>query len=181
MSQQALMIIDMQNDYFPNGKWPLEGVEEAADNVAALLQKARAEGLPVVHIQHVNEEEDVPFFLAGTDGVAIHPTLVPQQGEILVRKTEPNAFNGTELDEILKAGGITRLTMCGAMSHMCVDATARAAADLGYDITVIHDACATHDQTFAGQTIPARQVHGAFMAALGFGYAALQETKAYLA
>ena len=71
--------------------------------------------------------------------------------------------------------------ICGAMSHMCVDAGARAASDLGYKCVVVHDACATRDQEFEGAVVPAAQAHAAFMAALRFGYARLVTTEEYLA
>jgi nicotinamidase-related amidase len=66
------------------------------------------------------------------------------------------------------------------MSHMCVDAATRAASDFGYKVTVIHDACATHDQDFNGVKVPAAQVHAAFMAGLAFAYATLKSTDEFL-
>jgi nicotinamidase-related amidase len=88
-----------------------------------------------------------------------------------VRKHYPNSFRETGLLEVLQGAGVDEVIICGAMSHMCIDATTRAAFDYGFTCTVIHDACATRDLTFDGRTIPAGQVHGAFMAALGMRYA----------
>ena len=96
-------------------------------------------------------------------------------------KHHVNSFRETDLKEALDRHGVTEVLICGAMSHMCVDAGVRAASDLGYRCVVIHDACATRDQEFDGRTVPAAEVHAAFMAALQFGYARLVSTEEYLA
>ncbi|MCK9469825.1 MAG: isochorismatase family protein, partial [Porticoccaceae bacterium] len=77
--------------------------------------------------------------------------------------------------------GIEEVVVVGAMSHMCVDAVVRAAVDMGYPVTVLHDACATLDLTFNDTTVPAAQVQAAMMAAFEFGYAAVRSTEEYLA
>jgi len=82
---------------------------------------------------------------------------------------------------MLDAKGIEEVVVIGAMSHMCIDATSRAASDFGYKTIVVHDACATRDLEFGGQVVPAAQVHAAQMAALGFAYAAITATDEYLA
>ncbi len=117
-----------------------------------------------------------------------HPTptvqdpskVAPQAGEPVVLKHHVNSFKETDLKAILDQHGVDEVVICGAMSHMCVDAGTRAASDLGYRCTVVHDACATHDQKFADRVVPAADVHAAFMAALGFGYAKLLSTEEYL-
>ena len=88
-----------------------------------------------------------------------------------MRKHYPNAFRDTGLLEVLQGAGVEEIIIAGAMSHMCIDASTRAAFDFGFTCTVIHDACASRDVVFEGRTIPAGQVHGAFMAALGMRYA----------
>ena len=92
-----------------------------------------------------------------------------------------NSFRETDLKVLLDRHGIEEVVICGAMSHMCVDAGTRAASDLGYRCVVVHDACATRDQEFEGVIVPAAQVHAAFMAALKFGYAASVSAEEYLA
>ena len=101
----------------------------------------------------------------------IHPSLQPADGEFQILKQEVNSFKGTGLQELLQREGIRRLVIVGAMSHICIDAITRAAADLGYANTLVHDACATLDVEFNGIHVPAAQVHAAFMAALAFAYA----------
>ena len=100
---------------------------------------------------------------------------------LMNRTTRPNSFRETDLKAILDLHRVEEVVICGAMSHMCVDAGARAASDLGYKCVVVHDACATRDQEFEGKVVPAAQVHAAFMAALQFGYAKVVTTAEYLA
>lgn len=175
MSKTGLLVVDVQNDYFPGGRWTLAGMDKASDNVAKLIAAARAAGHPVIHVQHIMEEADSPFFTRGTNGAEIHAKAKPAAGEALVVKHEVNAFLGTDLKAKLDAAGIKDLVVCGAMSHMCVDAATRAASDFGYKVTLAHDACATRDAEFDGVKVPAREVHASFMAALG-SYATLAAT-----
>ena len=181
MSKTALIIVDLQNDYFQGGKWQLEGSEAAAANAARLLTAFRAKGLPVVHVRHVFASSDAPFFAPGSEGACTHASVLPQAGEAIVLKHQVNAFLDTDLKAQLDEADIEQVTLVGAMSHMCIDAAARASSDFGYATTVIHDACATRDQAFEGQSIAAAQVHAAYMAALAFAYASVVSTEQYLA
>ncbi len=179
-SQKALVLIDIQNDYFPGGKWALDGMDQAAENAAAVLEASRAAGDLVIHVRHEFPSDDAPFFAPGSDGARIHPLVTPKGEEAVVLKHQVNAFRETNLDALLKENHISDLVICGAMSHMCVDAGTRAAADLGYKVTLIEDACATRDLEFNGEIVPAAQVHQAFMSALGFAYATTPKAKDYL-
>ncbi len=181
MSTRALVLIDVQNDYFPHGKWPLVGIEAAADNAAKLLAAARTAGDLVVHVRHEFASNDSPFFTPQSEGAKINTRVPPRDGEPVVLKHNVNSFKETELRAILDQHSVEEVVICGAMSHMCVDAGTRAASDFGYRCVVVHDACATRDQEFAGRVVPAADVHAAFMAALGFGYAKLVSTEEYLA
>lgn len=181
MSKRALILIDIQNDYFGTGKWPLHGMDAAAANAAKILAAARAAGDKVIHVRHEFESAEAPFFTPNSAGAQIHPSVQPQAGEAVVLKHRVNAFRDTELKALLEAEGIEQITLVGAMSHMCIDATTRAASDFGYKATVVHDACATRDLEFRGQVVPASQVHTALMAALAFAYATIVTTDEYLA
>jgi len=97
-----------------------------------------------------------------------------------VLKHKVNAFLGTGLKHLLDEGQISNVTVIGSMSHMCIDAVSRAAADYGYGVTVVHDACATRALEFNGVTVPAAQVHAAYMASLAFAYAQVISTQEYL-
>ncbi|MDD1959709.1 MAG: cysteine hydrolase family protein [Pseudomonas capeferrum] len=176
MSKQALIIIDIQNDYFPGGKWTLDGAEQAADNAARLLSAARDRGDLVVHVRHEFESADAPFFAPQSPGAAIHAKVEPVAGEPVLLKHKVNAFLGTGLKDTLDQHGVQALTIIGSMSHMCIDAATRAAADFGYEVTVAHDACATLPLDFNGKQVPAAHVHDSAMAALAFAYAKVVKT-----
>lgn len=167
----GLVLIDVQNDYFAGGKMELVGMERAAQKAEMILRKFRQLQRPVFHIRHVSIQPGATFFLPGTKGVEIHESVSPLNGEIVIEKNYPNGFRGTALSEQLKGAGIEKLIICGAMSHMCIDATTRAAFDLGFSCTVIEDGCATRDLPFKGETIKADKVHAAFMSALSVTYA----------
>jgi nicotinamidase-related amidase len=167
----GLLIIDIQRDYFPGGAYPLVEPEAAARAAEQVLQRFRAEGRPVVHLRHVWDAPDATFMRPGTEGVEIHPLVAPAGGEPVIDKANPNGFLDTDLEERLRAVGADELVVVGMMSSMCVDATVRAAVDLGLQTTVVHDACAAPDLQFDGPDVPGAAVHAAFMAALADGYA----------
>jgi nicotinamidase-related amidase len=177
MDKTALILVDIQNDYFPGGKMTLEGVEAACANAARLLRHFRDKRLPVFHIRHLATRPGATFFLPDTPGSEIHPSVAPMPGETLVVKHFPNSFRETILRQHLKDAGITSVAACGAMSHMCIDATVRAACDLGFQCRVAHDACATRALTFGQETAPAAKVQAAFMAALSAAYAQVLSTE----
>jgi nicotinamidase-related amidase len=167
----ALLLIDIQNDYFPGGRMALEGSPEASRKAAQVLSFFRKKNFPLVHVQHLSARPEAGFFIPGTDGVNIHTAVAPATGEIVLQKHFPNAFRATSLLEHLKTLQADHLVIAGMMTHMCVDATTRAAFDHGFRCTVLHDACATRALAFNNVTVPATQVHAAFLAALGAVYA----------
>lgn len=125
--------------------------------------------------------EGATFFLPGTEGANFHETVAPLPDEPVILKHRPNAFLGTTLADELTSRAIDHLVLCGMMTNMCVDATARAAVDMGYAATVIHDACSSANLAHDGVTVEAAQVHAAFVAALAFGYGEALSTAEYLA
>jgi nicotinamidase-related amidase len=181
MNKRAVVVVDLQNEYLPTGKLALTGIHDALDNAARVIADARTKGDLVIHIRHESTDPDAPVFTPGTDAVQIHDTVAPAQGEPVIVKNFPNAFRKTDLKALLDDHGVDGVTVIGAMSHMCIDATPRAACDFGYKTTVVHDACATRDLEFGGQTVPAAQVHAAFMSALAFAYASVVSVDDYLA
>lgn len=167
----ALVLVDIQQDYFPGGRMEVEGAVEASQAAKRLLDFFRREHLPVVHIQHISTRAGAAFFLPNTEGINFHEKLRPLPDETIIKKHFPNSFRDTALNEYLVSKGIKDLIICGMMSHMCIDATVRAAFDKGYTCMVAHDACATRKLEFHDVAVPAIHVHGAFMAALGAVYA----------
>jgi nicotinamidase-related amidase len=176
----CLLLIDLQNDYFPGGNMELVGIEDAALNAKALLNEFRDSSSPVIHVQHLSILPGATFFLPETDGARINEIVAPKENEIIISKNFPNSFLDTSLLEILRKKDIKNLIICGAMTHMCIDATTRAAFDFGFNCTVIEDACTTKDLVFKGKTIKAADVHSSFMAALAFPYANVVSTEEFL-
>jgi nicotinamidase-related amidase len=180
MTKQALIVVDIQNDYFAGGKWILDGVDDAADNARDVIDAARTNGDLVVHIRHETLAKDAPFFVPSTEGAQLHPKAANLPDERVIVKHHMNPYRETDLQKILENHGIEAVVVVGNMSHMCIDAVTRASVDFGYRTTVVHDACATHDLEFNGVKVPATQVHAAFMAALSFGYAEIVSAAAFL-
>jgi nicotinamidase-related amidase len=168
---KCLIMVDLQNDYFAGGIMQLAGIEDAAENARILLSEFRKTKSTIIHVQHISIPPNAFFFLPGTDGAKINGRVAPQDGEEVVVKNYPNSFRDTPLLEILKNMHIDDLVICGAMSHMCIDATTRAAFDLGFNCIVAENACATMDLFFNNRIIKASEVHASFMAALSFLYA----------
>jgi nicotinamidase-related amidase len=163
LADAVLIVIDAQNEYL-DGKLPLPGVKPALANIARLLGKARADGGRIVHVQHRGRAGGA--FDPATRAFAIADEAAPGPGETVVEKPLPNSFAGTTLNETLASMGVKRLVLAGFMTHMCVSSTARAALDLGYQTTVVADACATRDLPAAGGDIAAADLHRAELAAL---------------
>lgn len=164
--ERALLLIDIQNDYFPGGRMELAGSVAAGERAGILLAAFRSRDLPVVHIQHVSVRPGSTFFLPDTEGVEIHDSVRPREGDPVFRKHYPNSFRETPLGDHLRRLGIGQLVVAGMMTHLCVDTTVRAAFDLGFACTLAHDACATRALTFGNVTVPAGQVQVAYMASL---------------
>ncbi|MDT3679991.1 MAG: cysteine hydrolase family protein [Burkholderiaceae bacterium] len=174
----ALLIIDIQNDYFPGGAMELVGSDAAAESAALVLDAFRAQKQHIVHVQHLSTRPGATFFLPDTRGAEIHERVAPREGETVIRKHYPNAFRETTLLEHLRSNDIGRLVIAGMMTQMCIDTTTRAAADLGFECVLVHDACATRDLSFGGRTVPAAEVQTAFVAALSGIFAKVQSAQA---
>jgi nicotinamidase-related amidase len=173
----GLILVDIQNDYFAGGRMELAGMDAAGEKAGELLTFFRDIRWPTFHIQHISNYESATFFLPDTKGAKIHSAVKPRPDESVIQKHYPNSFRETALLDGLKNDGVESVVICGAMSHMCIDATTRAAADFGFGCTVVHDACATRNLDFGGKKILAQDVHASFMAALGSAYAKVLSCK----
>ncbi len=167
----GLILVDIQNDYFAGGRMELAGMDEAGKTAGQLLTFFRDSRWPTFHIQHISTREGATFFLPGTKGAEIHAAVRAHPNEPVIEKHYPNSFRKTPLLDQLKNAGVENVVICGAMSHMCIDSTTRAAADFGFGCTVVHDACATRNLDFGGKKLLAEDVHASFMAALVSAYA----------
>ena len=162
----ALLIVDIQNDYFPGGAMEVVGAQAAGAQAAKLLALFRDQGRPIVHMQHIARRAGATFFLPGTPGAEIHAGVRPAGDEPVFQKHFPNSFRETPLLDHLHQAKISSLVIAGMMTHMCIDTTTRAAADLGFACSLAHDACATRALSFGGVQVPAESVQAAYLAGL---------------
>jgi nicotinamidase-related amidase len=165
----ALLLIDIQDFYFPGGRSELVDPEAANLNAQKLLQKFREKQWLVVHIRHNAET-----------GGEIHKNVYPIEGEMVVSKNHVNCFKNTDLLEYLREHKVKKLVICGMMTHMCVEASVRAAHDYGFETTLIHDACATRALTFGDREVSAADVHSSTLSSLNRYYARVLDTETFL-
>lgn len=165
----ALLIVDIQNFYFPGEGPGLVHVEEAALAAKEVLQIFRDQKQLVIHVRHQAKK-----------GFEIHQYVTPLADEKVITKQEVNSFYKTDLLEYLKSNGVTRLVIIGMQTHMCLEAAVRAAHDFGFECIVIQDACATKDMKFGDKTVKAEDVHTAVLATLKVGgYAKVIDLKEF--
>ena len=168
-AKTALLVIDVQQFYFAGGGLPLHNPEAASVNVAKLISAFRAKGELVIHVGH-----------NAKSGAEFHPDVQPNKGEKVIFKDEVSAFNGTDLLSYLKKKRVKKLVIVGMQTHMCVEGTTRAAHDLGFECTVIADACATRDLKFREKVVSADDVHNSTLATLDGTYAKVMDTIEFL-
>lgn len=176
----ALLLLEFQNDYFPNGRIPLEKSQEASAKAREVLNTFREKKNSVIHVQHISTQPDAAFLLPCTKGADFYQAVQPMKGETIIKKHYPNSFKDTQLLNHLIKQKINHLLICGMITHSTVDATVRAAHDLGFTCTVLEDACAAQQLTFNQHVISTEDAHHAFMAGLQTAYAAVLNTSSYL-
>ncbi|TAK75290.1 MAG: cysteine hydrolase [Gammaproteobacteria bacterium] len=176
----ALLLVEIQNDYFANGRVPLEKSLEASMRAKSVLQAYREKKMPVIHVQHISTHPNAASHLPCTKGADFHPNVQPVKGEMIIKKHYPNSFKDTSLLNYLIKNQINHLVICGMMTHAAIEATVRAAYDLGFICTVLHDACATRALEFNHTIIPEHSVQYAFLAALQPQYATVLSTEDFI-
>ncbi len=141
---KALLVIDLQNDYFPGGKFPLWNTAAILESIEQAIARANAQGVPVIHVQHIARGGLAPFFNEGTSGADIHPRiLAAAPGAPVVVKEFADSFEQTNLEETLTTLGVTDLLVCGMMTQNCVTHTAISKAAEKYNVTILPDCCTT--------------------------------------
>lgn len=149
MSQKALLVIDLQNDYFPSGKFPLWNTDRTLNNIKEAIEKANQLDIPVIHIQHIADSAMgiSPFFNEGTKGADIHPAILKAapDGDIVVKKFA-DSFEQTNLEAVLQKHNVTELLVCGMMTQNCITHTAISKAAEKYDVSILADCCTTVDE-----------------------------------
>lgn len=149
MSQKALLVIDLQNDYFPEGKYPLWNTEQTLSNIKVAITKANSENIPVILVQHIADEAMgiAPFFNQGTKGAEVHPDIsaIAPNAEVVV-KTYADSFEKTDLEATLEKHGVDEILVCGMMTQNCVTHTAISKAAEKYKVSLVIDCCTTVDE-----------------------------------
>lgn len=162
----ALLLIDIQEFYFPGGRLQLENPEMAGMNAGLLLDYFRKKEFPVYHVRHNFEP-----------GGNIHHYVKPEPEEPVFSKDQVNAFLDTDLLSKLQADSVEQLVICGMQTHMCVEAAVRAAHDLGFTCLLVSDACATRALQYEEFIIPAKNVHYSTIKTLQGSYARVVSTE----
>lgn len=165
LAQSAVIIVDAQREYL-DGSVPLSGIDESLVEIKKLLSRARAASVPVIHVVH-HTQPGAPIFAPDSPLSDIIDSVKPVDNELVIRKNLPSAFVNTELEQFIAQTGLKELVLAGFMTHMCINATARSAVDLGFCPTVIGAACATRDLPAPdGSIVPAEIVHRSNLASL---------------
>jgi nicotinamidase-related amidase len=147
--KKALLLIDLQNDYFPGGKFPLWNTDVILNNVVRAIRAAQDKGIPIIHIQHIaNPKKGIaPFFNQGTDGAKIHPRILEAAPDApIVVKEFADSFLNTNLENTLSKLGVNELLICGMMTQNCVTHTAISKSAEKYKVCILPDCCTTVDE-----------------------------------
>lgn len=144
--KKALLVIDLQNDYFSGGKFSLWNTEKTLDNIEKAIEKANNKNIPVILIQHIADSSQgiAPFFNEGTEGAEIHPRILKAAANAkIVIKAFADSFHKTKLEEVLSEFGVEELLVCGMMTQNCVTHTAISKAAEKYSVKILPDCCTT--------------------------------------
>lgn len=178
--KKALLVVDIQKDYFEGGKGVLFEPEKAAVNAKKLIDSFHQKGELVIYIRHISTEDGAVLFLPDSVGTEIYPGVQPAAGDPVFIKHVPDSFMADGLTKYLEQNEVKELAVCGMMSHMCIDTTVRSAKEKGYDVTLLEDACTTMALTWQGKSYPAETVHNIFMASLIGTFATIMKTEEYI-
>ena len=165
VAQRALVVIDVQKDYFPGGVWALPDAERTLPHIASLIERSRSRGEPVVFIQHVTPAGS-PVFAQGTPGMEFAAGLDVRPGDPVFQKRHPSSFQDTGLAAWISKEGVRELDVCGYMTHMCCDTTTRESYSRGFSVRLFSDATAARELVVEGSKMPHDTVHRVSLGAL---------------
>ncbi|KNC12674.1 cysteine hydrolase [Pantoea sp. RIT-PI-b] len=179
--QTAVIVIDIQNEYFPGGKMPIPDGMQALKNSKRIVEFAHKNKMPVFFVQHLGDA-DGPLFAKGSRFAEFHKDLQPAKGDRVISKATPSSFVGTDLQKQLDSLGIKQLIITGLMTHMCVSSTARDAVPLGYSVIIPEDATATRDlATWDNKVVDHKVLQQAALTGVADVFAEIKTTDAVLA
>jgi nicotinamidase-related amidase len=174
--KRALLIIDVQNEYFTgNLRIEYPDVDQSLANICDAMDAARASGIPVVIVQHVGPETS-PIAGRGSIGAELHPSIGERHRDVLIEKNKTSALNGTTLGAWLRERAIDTLTVVGYMTNNCVTATTLQAAQEGWSVELLHDACGSVSYANAAGSATAEEIHRVYTVVLHTGFAAVATT-----
>ncbi|MCG6158238.1 cysteine hydrolase family protein [Rubinisphaera margarita] len=160
---RALLVIDVQNEYF-TGALPITHPVGHLEQILEAVDAATGR-IPVVVVQHHFADADKPFFQKGTPGWELHPEIAKRKRDLLVEKTMPGSFTGTNLEDWLSEQKIDTVTVAGYMTHMCCDTTARQAVHRGINVEFLNDATGTLDLSNQAGEVTAEELHRSILCA----------------
>ena len=181
MTRTALILIDWQQGFDDLSYWGNRNNPDAETNAVRLLTHWRANAWPVIHVKH-NSTEPQSRLHPDHRGNGFKAVLAPTEGEAVYGKNVNSAFIGTSLEADLRAQGISKLVLCGITTDHCVNTSTRMAGNLGFDVVIAADACATFDRSLPdGREFPAELVHDVALASLNGEFAAVKNVDQIIA
>ena len=182
MAKRALIVIDVQNEYF-DGVLPISDPPSVLSlaNIGRAMDAATAAGVPVIVVRHGDTDPEATIFRQGTHAWDLHPEIERRSRDHLVEKTFPGSFTGTTLESILAAAEVDTVSIAGYMTHMCVDTTSRQAAHRGLAVEILDDATGTLPLENSGGSATGEELHRATLVAQGQFFADVVSTDTWLA
>ena len=177
--KQALLIIDVQNEYF-TGKLPVSYPQGSFENILKAMDWAHTSHVPIAVIQHTSLAPESPTFRQGTPGWELHGEIKRRHADIVLEKHMPGSFTGTGLEDWLKKNDVTTVTIAGYMTQMCCDTTARQAFQRGYAVNFLSDATGTLSVTNAAGSISDADLHRAILVTQQMRFARVMKTDEWI-
>ena len=182
MPKRALIVIDVQNEYFEHGALPISDppTETSLANIGRAMDAASASGVPVIVVRHGSSEAGADSFAPGSETWQLHPEIERRARDHLIEKELPGSFTGTPLGDVLDEAGVDTVSITGYMTHMCVDTTARQAAHRGMSVEILNDATGTLSLENSGGAASGEELHRATLVAQGQFFADVLSTDEWL-
>lgn len=161
---RALLVIDVQNEYF-TGALPITHPAGHLESILSVMDTAAQKKVPTVVIRHHQAQPDSPVFRKGSSEWELHPEIARRKSDLLIDKTLPGSFTGTGLEQWLKSSGIDTISICGYMTHICCDTTARQGMHHGYKVEFLSDATGTLPVSNSAGSVTAEELHRSILCA----------------
>lgn len=177
--KRALLVIDVQNEYF-TGKLPVTYPSGSLDNITRAIKAAHTNNIPVIVIQHTAPQKDSKTFRKGTKEWELHPQIAGEKYDHIIEKTLPGSFTGTDLEAWLRERNIDTLVIAGYMTQMCCDTTARQAVHLGFSVEFLSDATGTLQISNYAGTVTAEELHKAILVTQAMRFSEVLTTEEWI-